>query len=118
MQVVASTKRGPPLPADLAIMVPRPEDSPVTYLGSTIPFAVLVPNDLLFTTFSAGIYPGADIVRLKSQFQASGKLQMLVTQMTWVIGNISEYRVVEMFSQSLLIHCGPDYRRSDEHALR
>jgi hypothetical protein len=104
-QVVAPTKRGPPLPADLAIMVPRPEDSSVTlayYLGSTIPFAVLVPNDLLSTTFSAGIYPGADIVRLKAQFQASGKLQMLVAQMTWVIGNIPEYRVVEIFSQTLL----------------
>ena len=74
VQSVAPTKRGPPLPADLAIMVPRPEDSPITlayYLGSTIPFAVLVPNDLLSMTFAPQIYPGADIVRLKAQFSNS-----------------------------------------------
>jgi hypothetical protein len=105
VHAVAPTKRGPPLPAELAIMVPRPEDAPISlayYLGSSIPFAVLVPNDLLSMTFSAQIYPGADTVRLKSQFQSAGKLQILVTQMTWVIGNVPQYRIVEMFSQSLL----------------
>jgi hypothetical protein len=105
VHAVAPTKRGQPLPADLAIMVPRPEDSPISlayYLGSAIPFAVLVPNDLLSMTFAAQIYPGADIVRLKAQFQTAGKIQILVTQMTWVIGNVPQYRVVEMFSQSLL----------------
>jgi hypothetical protein len=53
---VAPTKRGPPLLADLAILVSRPEDSPITlayYLASSVPFAVLVPNDLLQTAFGA-----------------------------------------------------------------
>ncbi len=48
VQSVAPTKRGPPQQADLAVLVPRSEDSPVTlayYLGSTVPFAILVPND-------------------------------------------------------------------------
>ena len=105
VNAVSPTKRGPPLPADLAVMIPRPEDSPTSlayYLGSSIPFAILVPNDLLSMTFSARIYPGADTIRLKTQFHTAGKLQILATQMTWVIGNIPEYRIVEMFSQSLL----------------
>ncbi len=62
---MAPTKRGPPQEADLAVLVPRPEDSPVTlayYLGSAVPFAILVPNDLLQPAFTAGIYPNADVV--------------------------------------------------------
>ncbi len=99
---VAPTKRGEPLPADLAVMVPRPEDAPVTlayYLGSQIPFAVLVPNDLLSATFSDRVYPGADPTVLKTLFQAASKLQMLITQMTWVIGNVPAYKAIEMFTQ-------------------
>jgi hypothetical protein len=85
-------------------MVPRPEDAPVTlayYLGSQIPFAVLVPNDLLSETFSDRIYPGADPIILKALFQAACKLQMLITQMTWVFGNVPAYKAIEMFSQGL-----------------
>ncbi len=101
---MAPTKRGEPLPADLAVMVPRPEDAPVTlayYLDSPIPFAVLVPNNLLAATFSDRIYPGADSTILKALFQAAGKLQMLITQMTWVIGNVPAYKAIEMFTQTL-----------------
>jgi hypothetical protein len=101
---VAPTKRGPPQLADLAILVPRPEDSPITlayYLASAIPFAVLVPNDLLQAAFSERIYPDANIEVLRAQFLAAGKLQILATQMTWVIGNIAEFRTIEMFPQSL-----------------
>jgi hypothetical protein len=101
---VAPARKGTPLPADLAILVPRPEDSPVTlalYLSSTIPFAVLVPNDLLESTFSNRIYLGANPTALKAQFQTAGKLQILATQMTWVVGNIPEYRSLEIFSQHL-----------------
>jgi hypothetical protein len=101
---VAPTKRGPPQLADLAILVPRPEDSPITlayYLASAIPFAVLVPNDLLQAAFSERIYPDANIEALRAQFLAAGKLQILATQMTWVIRNIAEFRSIEMFPQSL-----------------
>jgi hypothetical protein len=104
VQAVAPTKRGVPQIAYLAIMVPRPEDSPITlayYLDSLIPFAVLVPNDLLQAVFSERIYPGADAESLKAKFLAAGKLQMLATQMTWVFGNLPECRTIEMFPQAL-----------------
>ncbi len=88
---VAPARKGAPLPADLAILVPRPKDSPVTlalYLSSAVPFVVLVPNDLLESAFSIRIFLGANPAALREQFQAAGKLQILATQMTWVVGNI------------------------------
>ncbi len=84
--------------------MPRPEDSPITlpyYLDSTVPFAVLVPNDLLQAAFSDRIYPGADAPGLRQKFLAAGKLQILATQMTWVFGNIEQCRLLEMFTQYL-----------------
>ena len=101
---VAPTKKGPPADADLAIMIPRPEDSPVTlalYLMSSMPFAILVPNDLLSESFADKIYPEANAAAIKLRFQEAGKLQLLVTQMTWVIGNVPTYKAIEMFSQQL-----------------
>jgi hypothetical protein len=71
--------------ADLAIMIPRPEDSPITlalYLMSSIPFAILIPNDLLSESFADKIYPEANAAAIKARFLAAGKLQILVTQMT------------------------------------
>jgi transposase InsO family protein len=104
VQAVAPTKKGYPAEADLSIMIPRPEDSPVTlalYLMSTLPFAVLVPNDLLSESFADKIYPEANAAAIKLRFQAAGKLQILVTQMTWVVGNIPQYTAIEMFTQTL-----------------
>jgi hypothetical protein len=101
---VAPTKRGSPQLTDLAMLLPRSEDSPITlayYLASAIPFAVLVPNDLLQAAFSDRIYPEADVPVLKAKFLEAGKLQILATQMTWVIGNIAECRSIEIFPQSL-----------------
>jgi hypothetical protein len=88
----------------LAILVPRPEDSPITlayYFASSVPFAALVPNDLLQAAFSERIYPGVDVDALKAQFLAAGKLQILATQMTWVLGNITECCRIEMFPQAM-----------------
>ena len=104
VQPVAPTKRGRPLDADLAIMIPRPEDSPITlalYLMSSIPFAILVPNDLLSESFADKIYPEANVAAIKARFLAAGKLQILVTQMTWILGNIPACTKIEMFSQTL-----------------
>jgi hypothetical protein len=103
-QTVAPTHKARPVPTDLAILIPRPEDSPVTlalYMVSTIPFAILIPNDLLTEAFAVRIFPGADTIQLKAAFDAAGKIQILSTQMTWVIGNIPEYNRLEMFAQSL-----------------
>jgi hypothetical protein len=71
------------------------------YLMSTLPFAVLVPNDLLSESFADKIYPAANAAAIKLRFQAAGKLQILVTQMTWVVGNIPQYTAIEMFTQTL-----------------
>ncbi len=104
VQAVAPTKKGYPAEADLSIMIPRPEDSPVTlalYLMSTLPFAVLVPNNLLSESFADKIYPEANAAAIKLRFQAAGKLQILVTQMTWVVGNIPQYTAIKIFTQTL-----------------
>jgi hypothetical protein len=105
VQAVAPSRKGIPASSDiLAVMIPRPEDSPVTlafYLLSPTTFAILVPNDLLVESFAAKIFPGADSEDLQARFQAAGKVQILVTQMTWVIGNVPEYKSIEMFAQSL-----------------
>ncbi len=62
---------------------------------------MLPPNDLLAESFATRIVPDADITQLKATFDAAGKIQILPTQMTWVIGNIPEYNRLEMFAQSL-----------------
>jgi hypothetical protein len=75
VQAVAPAKKGVPAESDFAILVPRPEDSPVTlalYLLSSIPFAVLVPNDLLSESFANKIFPGADITEIKKRFAVAG----------------------------------------------
>ncbi len=110
---VAPTKKGPPADADFPIMIPRSEDFPVTlalYLMSSMLFAVLVPNDLLSESFADKIYPEANAAAIKFRFQAAGKLQILVTQMTWVIGNIPTYRTIEMFSPTIA-NGGPNNNR-------
>ncbi len=60
-----------------------------------------MPNDLLASAFSNRTFLGANPTALKEQFQAAGKLQILSTQMTWVVGNIPEYKTLEMFRQAL-----------------
>jgi transposase InsO family protein len=97
LQAVAPAKKGVPAESDLAVLVPRPEDSPVTlalYLLSAIPFAVLVPNDLISESFACKIFPGADITEIKKRFADAGKLQILV-------GNVPSYKAIEMSSQTL-----------------
>ncbi len=104
VQSIAPTRTTAPVPADLAILIPRPEDSPVPlalYLASSVPFAILLPNDLLAESFAARVYPHADPAALQRRFNAAGKIQILTTQMTWVLGNIPEFDRIEMFSQTL-----------------
>jgi hypothetical protein len=98
VQSVAPTRKLAPTPADLEVLVPRPEDSPVTlalYLASVISFAILMPNDLLAESFAEGIYPDANPTQLRLRFNQSGKTQILATQMTWVVGNVPEYVRIE-----------------------
>ncbi len=83
VQPVAPTRKGPPTAADFVVFVPRPEGSPVTlalYLVSSIPFAILIPNNLLAETYAPRIYPEADTNLLKVRFEAAGKIQILSTR--------------------------------------
>ncbi len=69
VQTVAPSQKGIPAAFDLAVMIPRPEDSQMTlayYLLSPTPFAILVPNDLLAEWFAAKIFPGADVDDLQA----------------------------------------------------
>jgi hypothetical protein len=76
VQPVAPAKKDAPTPTDLTIMVPRPtKDSPITlarFLLSNVPFAVLLPNDLLAESFGPRIFPEADTATLKAKFQGAG----------------------------------------------
>jgi hypothetical protein len=96
-------KDAPPA-ADMAIMTPRCEVAPVilaTYLLSEVPFALLIPVDLLDVARKPGIFsdaPHADIAR---RFAAAGKITILEAHMTWVIRNLPDCRPVEIFALRL-----------------
>jgi hypothetical protein len=97
-------RRGAPEHANLAILVPRPEVSPVTlalYLLSNIPFGILISVDLLDQAYAVNLFPDSPSASIEERFKAAGKLTILATQMTWVIGNIPSCTPVEMFSSSI-----------------
>ena len=100
----APVRRGSPKFADLAILVPRPEVSPVTlalYLLSSIPFGILIPVDLLDQVYAINLYEDAPHVLIRERFEVAGKITILATQMTWVIGNILNCSPVEIFATTL-----------------
>jgi transposase InsO family protein len=105
VQQVAPTQKEPLPPAELAIMIPRIETAPAAlaqYLMRKIPFAILlVPVDLLDQSYAAKIFPGAQPDVLKQRFETAGKLIILSTQLTWVMGNMSESCRIEMFAGTL-----------------
>jgi hypothetical protein len=97
-------RRGSPKFSNLAILVPRPEVSPVTlalYLLSKIPFGILIPVDLLDQAYSVNLYPNSPSVLIREKFEIAGKLTILATQMTWVIGNIPDCTPGEIFATVL-----------------
>ena len=99
----APPRSGSPQICNLAIMIPRNEVAPVAaalYLLSTIPFAVLVPVDLLTQTYAPGIFAEAPHSKLLDLFTRSGKITILASQMTWVIGNIAGCCPVETFASA------------------
>jgi hypothetical protein len=71
------------------------------YLLSTIPFAMLLPVDLLTIAYSPKLYPGSPHQLIADKFQKAGKVTILETQMTWVFGNMIDCSPVETFSNSL-----------------
>jgi hypothetical protein len=82
-------RSGTPPPADIAIMTPRCEVAPVilaVYLLSDVPFALLLPVDLLDQTRSPGIFADARIEEVSRRLEIAGKIVLLEAQM--VIGNL------------------------------
>jgi hypothetical protein len=104
VQQMAPAQKEPPSPAELAILIPRVETAPAAlaqYLMTKIPFAILVPIDLLDQTYAAKIFLGAQPTVLRQRFEAASKLTILTTQLTWVMGNMSESCRIEMFAGTL-----------------
>jgi hypothetical protein len=95
---------GTPPAADVAILAPRCEVAPVilaTYLQSKVPFAILIPVDLLDVARRPDIYPDAPHLDIAQRFGEAGKLTILEAQMTWVIGNLPACRPIKTFAMRL-----------------
>jgi hypothetical protein len=98
----APPRAGSPLEAALAIMIPRPEIAPVSlalYLLSNVPFAILIPVDLLTQVHEPKLYLDSPHEKLKQLFDRAGKITLLAPQMTWVLGNMGDFAPIEMFNQ-------------------
>ena len=105
VQQHAPPRQGSPRPADLAIMVPRPEVAPValaSYLLSDIPFALMLPVDLLVQVYEPNLYPDSPHLQLKTLFDAAGKITILASQMTWSTGNMGNFHVMEIYALDLV----------------
>jgi hypothetical protein len=101
---VNPVRSGTPPPADIAIMTPRCEVAPVilaVYLLSDVPFALLLPVDLLDQTRRPGIFADARIEEVARRLEIAGKIVLLEAQMVWVIGNLPGCRPTEIFSNHL-----------------
>jgi hypothetical protein len=93
-----------PFHSDFAVMIPRCEVAPVAlawYLMSTTPFALLIPVDLLAMAYASNLYKLSPHEEIEARFAKAGKVTILATQMTWVIGNLDDCHPVEIFSSTL-----------------
>jgi hypothetical protein len=93
-----------PVHTDFAVMIPRCEMAPVAlarYLLSTIPFVLLIPVDLLAVSYTPNLYKLSPHEEIEARFAKAGKVTILVTQMTWVIGNLEDCHPIEIFSSTL-----------------
>jgi len=85
-------------------MTPRSEIAPVSvayYLLSSVPFALLIPVDLLPQVRKPNLYPGSPHDQLALRLDKAGKVTILDSQMVWVIGNIPGCCPVEIFAARL-----------------
>jgi len=101
---VNPVRSGTPPPADIAVMTPRCDVAPVilaVYLLSDVPFALLLPVDLLDQTRRPGIFADARIEEIARRLEIAGRIVPLKAQMIWVIGNLPGCRPTEIFSNHL-----------------
>jgi hypothetical protein len=104
LQPLVPPRSGVPPPADVAIMTPRCEIAPVSvalYLLSSVPFALLIPVDLLPQVREPNLYPGSPHDQLALRLDKAGKITILDSQMVWVIGNVPGCCPVEIFAARL-----------------
>jgi hypothetical protein len=95
---------GKPPPSDVAILTPRCEIAPVVlavYLLSEVPFALLLPVDLLDVVRRPNIFPNSPQEELARALERAGKLLILQSQMTWVLGNLPGCHPTEIFAARL-----------------
>ncbi len=93
----------PPL-ADVVILTPRCEIAPVVlavYLLSDVPFALLLPVDLLDVVRRPNIFLNSPQEELARALERAGKLLILKSQMTWVLGNLPGCHPTEIFAARL-----------------
>ncbi len=86
------------------MVIPRCEVAPVAlarYLLSEIPFVLLALVDLLTMASASNLYRNSPHADIAAKFAKAGKVTILVTQMTWVIGNLDGCHPIEMFANSL-----------------
>jgi hypothetical protein len=104
LQPAAPPSKTAPFHSDFAVMIPRCEVAPVAlarYLLSTNPFALLIPVDLLAVAYAPNLYKQSPHEDIQARFAKAGKVTILATQMTWVIGNLEDCNPIEIFSSML-----------------
>jgi hypothetical protein len=97
-------RSGTPPRADVSIMAPRCEVVPVmlaTYLLGDVPFALLLPVDLVDVARRPDIFTDAPIQDIAQRLETAGKITILEAQMMWVIGNLPDCRPIETFALRL-----------------
>ncbi len=86
------------------MLIPRCEVAPVAlarYLLSAVPFALLMPVDLLAMASAPNVFPWSPHEDIAARFTQAGKVTILASQMTWVLGNMENCHPVETFSNTL-----------------
>jgi hypothetical protein len=58
---------------------------------SNVPFALLLPVDLLDVSRRPGNFPDLPYEEIARKLETAGKLLILEAQMTWVIGNLPAF---------------------------
>ena len=104
LQPVTPPKEGSPPKADIAILTPRCEIAPVSvalYSLSDVPFALLLPIDLLAQARQPDLFPGCPHEQVTGRLASAGKITILDAQMVWVVGNVAGCCPVEIFSATL-----------------
>jgi hypothetical protein len=97
---VTTPRDGSPPAADIAILTPRCEVTPVAaalYLLSEVPFALLMPIDLVAQVRQPGLYPNSPHDRIAQRLGRAGKITLLDAQMVWLVGNVVGCCPIEVF---------------------